>query len=277
MRPLRSRAAISSSLSVLALVAGLTSSAEARAQDYPGGPAPMAPPPPMDPNAPGAPGGPAAPGANATTYSLNEAEAQDSGRGFELFYLNGEIGGVYTDMAGFDQKSLQIEKTKAGGPFFGLGAGLRFVILYVGPRLRYNALSSFNLWQINGELGVKIPIKALDIMIGGHGGYSFVGSLGDAGLATNTNVPDAKDRVSIRGFNAGLDVALDYYVSPTFSVGVGVFGDALFLKRPPVDKPAGLTAEQEALIANDPLYQKSGTSAGLQAGGALRLGLHFGL
>ncbi len=269
MRRLRSsvvRAATSLLIAAAALTAG-----EAHAQDVQP-PPPMAPPP-MDPNAPG--GTPTT--GNATQAKLDEAEHEDSGRGFELFWLNGEIGGAYTNMAQFSSDSLQIEKTSAGGPMFGLAAGLRFVILTLGARLRYNALSSFNLWQINGELGFKLPIKSVDILIGGHGGYSFVGSLGDATLATNTSVPTEKDRVSIRGANAGLDVGFDYYVSPTFSVGVGLFGDILFLNRPPVEKPAGLTPEQEAVIANDPLYQQSGTSAGLQAGGALRLGLHFGL
>jgi hypothetical protein len=269
------RSSLSASVAVLVLAAATTYTERARAQDYPP-PAPMAPPAPMGPNGPGtAPGAP--PPGDATQAKLNESESEDSGRGFELFWLNGEVGGSYTDMAQFSSEKLQVEKTSAGGPFFGLGAGLRFVVLVLGARVRYNALSAFNLWQVNGELGLKLPIRSVDVLVGGHGGYSFVGSLGDAGLATSTNVPDAKDRVSIRGFNAGLDLAFDYYVSSTFSVGVGAFGDVLFLNRPPVDKPDGLTAEQQAAIANDPLYQKSGTSAGIQAGAALRLGLHFGL
>lgn len=264
------------SASTLVAAAVLTLVGAAHAQD-PG--APLAPPPPMDPNAPGAPNAPGttATGVDPTQAKLNESESEDSGRGFELFWLNADLGGTYTDMAQFSSQTLQIEKTKAGGPLFALGAGLRFVILSLGARVRYNALSSFNLWQINGELGVKLPIKAVDIVIGGHGGYSFVGSLGDAQLATNTGVPDPKDKVSIRGFNAGLDLGLDYFVSPTFSVGVGAFGDVLFLNRPPVPTPAGLDPAAQAAIANDPLYQKSGTSAGLQVGAALRLGLHFGL
>jgi hypothetical protein len=52
------------------------------------------------------------------------------------------------------------------------------------------------------------------------------------------------------------------------------------LKRPPVGLPAGfdkLPAEQQAAVKNDPLYEKSGTSAGLQIAGGLRLGLHLGL
>jgi hypothetical protein len=250
-------------------------------------PSAIAPPPPISPTAPGSPTNPSAtpgtgeqPPESATTKKLDEAEQKDSGRNFELFWLDGHIGGSYIDMRQLSSENFQIEKASAGGPMFAVGAGFRLVVFVAGARLRYNALSAFNMWQINGEVGLKIPISSFDLLFGLHGGYSFVGRLGDAGVGTNSAVPAATDAVSIRGFNAGLDIAFDYYVSPMFSVGFGAIADFLFLNRPPVERPAGfsqLTAEQQAAITNDPIYQKSGTSAGLQLGGALRLGLHFGL
>ena len=69
---------------------------------------------------------------------------------------------------------------------FALGAGIRFVVLVLGVRAKYNALSAFNMWQINGELGFKIPIGNVDILFGVHGGYSFVGSLGDGTVAAGS-------------------------------------------------------------------------------------------
>jgi hypothetical protein len=160
---------------------------------------------------------------------------------------------------------------------FAVGGGVRFLVFVLGARLRHHALSAFNMWQINGEFGLKIPISSFDVLFGLHGGYSFVGRLGDAGVGTNTNTPTTTDAVAIRGFNGGLDVGFDYYVSPLFSVGAGILADFLFLNRPPVAVPAGLTAEQQAALASDPLYSASGTSVGLQFAGGLRLGLHFGL
>jgi hypothetical protein len=244
-----------------------------------------APPPPMGPGGPGGPGGPAnAPGAattspdeQATRSQLDRAESEDAGRKFEIFWLRGEIGGAYINMTQLSNDTLQVEKTSAGGPMFAFAAGVRFVVLVMGARLRHNALSSFNMWQLNGEVGVKLPILDFDFSITGHGGYSFVGRLGDAGVATSSSVPTNADKVEIRGFNLGIEAALDYYVSPTFSVGAGLFSDLLFLNRPPVEVPSTFTPAQRAQIANDPLYQRSGTSAGLQLGGGLRLGLHFGL
>lgn len=258
------------------IAAVLTISAPAAAQ--------IAPPPPMStPPGQGQPQGTPTleqQQEQETHRKLDEAEQKDSGRGFELFWLDAHIGGSYINMAQFSSETLQIENSSAGGPAFSAGGGLRFLMFVLGARLRHNALSSFNMWQINGELGLKIPISSFDILFGLHGGYSFVGRLGDAGVATNSNTPTAADAVSIRGWNAGLDVGFDYYVSPMFSVGAGILGDFLFLNRPPVDKPAGfeqLTPAQKQAIENDPLYQKSGTSAGLQLAGGLRLGLHFGL
>ncbi len=259
------------SLPILAL--SLTLAGPARADD-------LAPPPPIAPGTPGSPTEGAPSSEQDTSYRLDEAERKDSGRNFELFWLDGSVGASYINMSQFSSESLKLEKTDSFGPAFSLGAGVRFVVLVLGVRARYNALSAFNMWQLNGEAGLKLPISSLDLHFGLHGGYSFVGKLGDAAVATDPNTPDVSDKVQVRGFNAGLDFGLDYYLSPLFSIGVGAMGDFLYLNRPPVDKPAGfaqLPKEQQDAINNDPLYKQSGTTAGLQVGGGLVLGLHLGL
>lgn len=261
---------------------GIVTAPPARAADVQP-PPPIAPPPPMSPGAPGAPAGPGGTSEQQqveTTRRLDEAEQKDSGRNFELFWLDGQIGGSYIDMRQFASESLQVEKASAGGPMLSLGAGVRFVLLVLGARVRHHALSPFNMWQINGEAGLKIPVGSADILLGLHGGYSFVGRLDDAGAATSTSTPARTDAVSIRGWNGGLDLGFDYYLTPLLSVGAGVLADLLVLNRPPVDKPAGfasLPPEQQRAVESDPLYQRSGTSAGLQLAGGLRLGLHLGL
>ncbi|MCL2776848.1 MAG: hypothetical protein FWD73_02505 [Polyangiaceae bacterium] len=257
----------------------LFASSQAAAQE-------ITPPPPINANAPGgAPGtfgsptGPGAPSPDtaATIEQLDEAERKDSGRKFEWFWVNGEIGGSYINMEQISSNSLGLEHTQSGGPMFGLDAGVRLLVFVLGARVRYNALSAFNMWQINGELGVKIPISKFDLGIMAHGGYSFVGRLGDVTIAMDSDTPTSTDAVKIRGYNAGLDLTLDYFLTPLFSIGVGAFGDFLFLKRPPIAIPAGLSPEEQAAISHESLYQQSGTSAGLQLGGAVRVGLHFGL
>lgn len=236
----------------------------------------LAPPPPM--------GSPSAGSESApvdTTRRLDEAEQKDSGRNFELIWVDGSAGGSYINMSQFSADKLAITKATAGGPAFSLGAGIRLVIFVAGLRARYNALSSFDMWQFNAEAGLKLPISKLDILFTAHGGYSTVGRLGDAGLsAPSTTSATAADAAALRGFNAGLDFAIDYYITPIFSVGAGVIGDFLFLKRPKLEQPPGwsnLSDAQKAEITSSPLYSAAGSSAGLQLGGGLRLGLHFGL
>lgn len=247
----------------------------AHAQDGP------APPPPMDPSSPGSPNAPPQTTQEAATnQELDTAERSDSGRNFELFWVDTTLGGSYINMTQLSSSTFQIEKSSSGGPAFSLGAGVRFVVLVLGAQLRYNALSAFNMWQIDGQVGLKLPISKLDLLIAGHGGYSFVGSLGDASVATSTSTPAESDKVKIRGFNAGLDLGIDYYLSSVFSIGAGGYADFLFLNRPPAPLPAAfsqLPPAQQAQVQNDPLYKSSGSSVGLELGGGLRLGLHFGL
>lgn len=269
-----------SSLSIPALL--LLSTAPAAAQDATPPPPALAPPPPLDPNVPGDPNAPGQPGTTttpeqATTAKLDEAEREDNGRKFELVWFDAHAGVSYIDMRQFSSSTLQIEKASSAGPMVSIGAGLRLVVFVIGVRAKYNALSAFNMWQLNGEAGFKIPIGKVDFLVGAHGGYSFVGNLGQGTVETNAGgTPTNNDAVKIRGFNVGLDFALDYYVTDTFSIGGGFFADFLYLTRPPVALPAGITAEQAAVLNNDPLYKESGTSAGLQLGGALRLAVHFG-
>lgn len=242
----------------------------------PGQPAPqpapgpgLAPPPPMDPNQ-----APRPDGGESTLQTLEKSEKEDSGRKFELVWVNADLGGSYINMSQFDQSSLAITRSKAAGPMFGVAAGVRLVYLTLGARLRYNMLSAFSMWQINGEAALKVPISSFDFLVGVHGGWSFLGKLGDASLETTTD--RAPGDVSVRGFNGGLDAAFDYYVASFFSVGVGASGDVLFLSRPPATIPADTPADVKARIEADPLYKSSGSSVGFGFAGMARLGLHFG-
>jgi hypothetical protein len=230
----------------------------------------LAPPPPMTPGA-----GPGDPGASETKKQLDAAEKEDSGRNFELFWLNADVGGGYINMRQFSADTLAIEKSDGAGPLGSVGLGVRLVLLSLGARMRYNAFSAFKMWQANAEVALKIPISSIDLLVGLHGGWAWLGSLGSGSLSTSTS-RSASD-VSVSGFNGGLDLGFDYYITPLFSLGLAANGDFLYLKRPPVPIPSGLPAEQEAAIKADPLYQNSGTGVGFGIGTALRLGFHFGI
>lgn len=266
---MRRRSILVGLLSVVASVSTTLAARDASAAD-------LAPPPPMSPTSPTT----GDPLATDTHRQLDAAEQKDSGRHFELVWADVSAGASYVDMQQLSGSDFALSRSRAGGPAFSVGAGVRLVLFVLGARLRYNPLSAFDLWQVNAEAGIKLPVSSFDILFGVHGGYSFAGRLDDAGIVSPIATPASADSLSVRGANAGLDVAVDYYVTPLFSVGAGILGDVLFLGRSQADKPAGmasLPAADQAAVNGSPLYSKSGSGVGLQLAGGLRLGLHFGL
>jgi hypothetical protein len=239
-------------------------------------------PPGGDPGMPGngmpGNGTPVNPPPSPMNSQLDQAEQDDNGRGFELVWLRAEAGFSHINMASFSAETLALQNTSSAGGVFGVSAGVRFVLLTLGARLRSHQLSAFSLWQINGVLGIAIPISSLDFSITAHGGYSFVGRLGSESVsAADSNIPDAQKGVSVTGFNAGVGAALDYYVTPMISIGGGVTGEALFLKRPPAEIPASVPADVRMQIEQSDLYKNSGKSVGFGFAAGARIGFHFGI
>ncbi len=259
------RAALGSAALVLVLAGS------AHAQD-------LAPPPPIDPNSQGAPNKNLVnEDGKSTKQELEEAEKEDSGRNFELIYVNGDVGFSYINMESFNASNLALQKTTSVGPGFSVGAGIRLLIFAFGARMKLHQLSAFNLWQLNGEFALHFSQKKFDPYIGLHGGYSFVGTLSSSAVDPgNASAPNPSSDVSVRGFNAGMSVGFDYYLSSLFSLGLEGSGEALFLKRPPVPIPAGVPAAVADQLKSQPLYANSGNSAGIGATVMFRVGLHFG-
>jgi hypothetical protein len=189
------------------------------------------------------------------------SSTRPSKRGLEWVYLNADAGFSYINMTGFSGSNLVTVNNAAAGPTFGVGAGIRLFILTLGVRANLNELSTFNLWQLDGELGFHIPIGHWDPYLGLHGGYCFVGSLDDGLSGSSANL-------SITGGDAGLQVGVDYYFNHFVSLGIEGSGDALFLSRPAV-APSGLPPE--AAMA----YQASADSVGFGVIGSLHLGFHL--
>jgi hypothetical protein len=201
----------------------------------------------------------------AEDAKLGTEEKKDSKRGLEWVYLNADAGFSYISMDSLSNSNLGVTNSSSAGPTFGVAAGIRLFILTLGARANLNALSSFNLWQMDAELGIHIPIGHWEPYFGLHGGYCFVGSLDD-GISGSPNV-------SVTGGDAGAQLGLDYYFNHFVSLGIDVSGNALFLNRPPTALPAGvssqLTASQQAI------YKQSGDSVGLGVAPSLRLGFHL--
>ena len=213
---------MSRALAALPAVLVLITAGRASAQD-------LQPPPPMA----------ASPSAAYYPPPSTSDESQDSGLGLEWVYLNADAGFAYTNMSSLSSTNLAIQQASSAGGAFGLGAGVRLLFFTLGVRGRDLQLSDFNLWELDGEAALHIRVWRIDPYFGVRGGYAFVGSLGSGSVSVASG--GSSSDVSVHGINVGPMFGIDVYLSSLFSIGAEANAEFLFLKRPPVALPAGVT------------------------------------
>lgn len=161
---------------------------------------------------------------SATEQKLREAEAKDSGRGLEWFFLTPEVGvlhmGVQTLSAGSPAPfrgpsevgakagSFEAPSTTGTGPVVGAAIGGRLYVFTLGVRGRLAWLGDYNYVTIDPEIGMHIPLGNLEPSFFVGGGYSML-----------LGFKKGPDGMAASGFNVRLGGALDYYLSPNFSIG----------------------------------------------------------
>jgi hypothetical protein len=212
----------------------------------------------------------------ATQAKLDEAEKKDSGRGLEWVWLNAEFGFEHLGLQTFSANGLVdagIVGTTQTGLMYGVGAGVRLVFITLGARFRIATLSAFDIWTLNGEAGLRIPLGKLEPHLSLGAGFASIGSFSASDLGGVE-----RDHVAITGYDVRAGGGLDYYVTPIFSVGASVTFEVLGLTRPGV----GLGDIQNVAnngassgTAQSEIYKVSGSSVGSAFTGALVLGLHF--
>jgi hypothetical protein len=255
-------------------VAVLTVASLARAQG-------LEPPPPMPPAYPQS-----SPSAGYQS-APSEDEKQDSGLGLEWVWLNAEAGVSYVNMQSFNASNLGLNSTSAGGPSFGVGAGVRLIFFTLGVRVRDMSLSDIgNLWLLNLEAAFHTRFGRVDPYFGLRGGYNFVGSL--SGSSVQVAMGGSPSDVSIHGWNVGPMFGMDFYLAKYISLGFDLDSQFLFLSRPkpalPCPAVGGVQPSQAmcqaAFDMSAPpqaklLYDNSGSSVGFGFGALAHLGVHF--
>jgi hypothetical protein len=228
----------------------------------------LAPPDSMgqDPLAPTAP-------PSATEQELQRADREDAGRGLEFVWLNAEVGAMHLGLQTFKANDLVDADAVAStqtGPLFGAGLGVRLVFVTLGARFRLGSFADWQLWTLNGELGLRIPLGVIEPYFTLGGGYASIGSFDSDNLGADLN--DAG--VDITGFDVRGGFGLDVYLSDLFSIGANLTGEVLVLTRPGVD-PSKLNASGSGSSAEAEVYAADGSSVGF--GGTLTAvaGLHF--
>jgi hypothetical protein len=203
-----------------------------------------------------------------TEAELAKADREDSGRGLEFVWLNGEIGVGHFGLGTFKQDDLVGvgTPTTQTGLVAGAAAGVRLVFWTVGARFRYAAFQDWKLWTLGVEGGLHMPLGVLEPYATVGVGYASVGSMKYGTIdAMGQAAAGSGDGPSAKGFDARLGVGLDYYLTNMFSIGLNVTGDMLVLSRSALSDPefAGT------------VYTADGSSIGAGVTATFVAGLHF--
>jgi hypothetical protein len=242
----------------------------ARAEDAPAGAdleaGGLKPPAPVESAASSAP--PSQPEAQ-----LELAKQEDSGRGLEFVWLNADVGGEYLGLQTLKAKQLvdsNIVKSKGLGAVYGAGLGVRLLVFTVGARFRLGNFSDWQVWTLNAEAGLRIPLGRLEPYVTLGGGYASLGDFGGSTFASSLKAASVK----ANGVDVRAGVGLDVYLTNTFSVGGNLTGEALFLGRSGTNSAPPSGASQNELNAAAVF---AGHGSGIGAGATLSavLGLHF--
>ncbi len=177
----------------------------------------------------------------------------------EVLYLTPEVGVEYVGLETLHlTRALLPSQVHSAdvGPVVGVGAGVRLLFITLGPRFRYGHFRDWDLWTLEGEVGFKAPLGAIEPFVGFGAGYAKVGNLNDG-------------RVKVQGYDMRLFAGLDYYFNKTFSIGGSSTAELLGLTRPGVDlnRATGSVSED--------VYKLNGSSVGLAIMASAAVGAHL--
>jgi hypothetical protein len=224
----------------------------------------LAPPPKVESQG-GSGGADGAPTPQGTDATLAEADREDSGRGLEFVWLNGEIGVQHLGLETFSGNDLlgpDVPKRKITSLIAGAGLGARIVFLTVGARFRYAHERNLKHFNVGLEGAVHWPFGALEPYAGLGVGYARVLDVVRIGPL------DARAMTKIRpiyGIDARIFGGVDYYLTNMFSVGANVSGDVLFLFR----------SGSDGADSDTDVYVRDGKSIGAGVTATAVGGLHF--
>ncbi len=202
---------------------------------------------------------------SATEANLDRADKEDSGRGLEFVWLNAEVGPEYLGLQTFQAKGLadgSLIHSKDLGMNYGAGLGVRLLVFTFGARFRFGNFPDWQLWTLNAEAGMHIPLGRVEPYVTFGGGYASLGGYDKSklnGFALN----------SAHGFDVRGGFGVDVYLTNTFSVGGNLTGDILYLSR----KSSESVTTPGGAVVSPGVPSGSGVGGGMTLSAVL--GLHF--
>lgn len=181
--------------------------------------------------------------------------------------------------AGGDALTGDLVPSVLSGPSVQLGFGIRWLVLTFGARFGVSFFDdpspgrsdgSSQLYNIDAEVGFRIPAGRLEPYFVFAGGYSRFGGLDDA-------IEGVGQGLDIDGANLRLGFGLDYFIDRHVSIGARVAGEALFLSRPGIPLRELAAPERVNTLgeAKARLLEGEGSSAGTSFIVTVGPGVHF--
>lgn len=165
------------------------------------------------------------------------------------------------------------------GPTLRVGGGLRLGFFTLGARGRVatfendsasSTVTSWNIWSLDAELGLRVPLWRTEPHLALAGGYSSFGGFADAvnGLGAGLDV---------HGVDVRLDAGVDFWVTHTLSLGLDASGELLALARPGVSVRDLATPESVGTLneAKARVLEANGSSIGSGLALTGTFGVHF--
>jgi hypothetical protein len=214
-----------------------------------------------------------------TEQELQRAEREDSGRGLEFFWINAEFGFEHLGLQTFKANNLvdaAVVETNPTGLLYGGALGVRLVFITLGARFRLGNFPEWQLWTLNAELGLRIPLGALEPYFTFGGGYASLGAFDSDNVGGDLN----QAGVDVTGYDIRGGFGMDYYFSDAFSLGANLTGELLFLTRPGASLSdlqaagSGSAGGGSAELATE-VYTADGSSIGSGVTLTAVAGLHF--
>jgi hypothetical protein len=143
------------------------------------------------------------------------------------------------------------------------------VFLTLGGRFRLGHFEQWDLWTVNAEVGIHIPLGSIEPYFTLGGGYASMGSFNSDKIGGDLQ----SDDVDVKGWDVRGGFGIDVYLSNTFSLGANLTGELLVLTRPGVS-PQKLQATGQNAAASD-IYAADGSSVGSAVSLTAVAGLHF--
>ena len=131
------------------------------------------------------------------------------------------------------------------------------------------AQGAWQLWTLDAEVGVRVPLGRLEPHIALAGGYAQSSNFGRA--LSNLN------GVDVHGLDLRLGAGLDFWLTHYLSLGGEADFGVLAVTRPGVSLQDLATAEQVSTInqAKQRVLEASGSSVGTVLALTADVGLHF--